>query len=62
MAWLAESLGIKPATPDETIRRYLADKFFKDHLQTHKKRPIYWLFLQRQTGRLPGAGPPAPLL
>lgn len=45
LAWLAESLGIKGSeTPDETIRRYLADKFFKDHLQTYKKRPIYWLF------------------
>jgi len=49
MAWLAESLGKKSTggaseTPDETIRRYLADKFFKDHLQTYKKRPIYWLF------------------
>ncbi len=45
MAWLAESLGTKASeTPDETIRRYIADKFFKDHLQTYKKRPIYWLF------------------
>ena len=45
MAWLAESLGTKAGeTPDESIRRYLADKFFKDHLQTYKKRPIYWCF------------------
>ncbi len=45
IAWLAESLGTKGAeTPAETIRRYLAGKFFKDHLQTYKKRPIYWLF------------------
>jgi hypothetical protein len=28
----------------ETIRRYLCDSFFKDHLQTYKKRPIYWCF------------------
>jgi len=28
----------------ETLRRYLCDCFFKDHLQTYKKRPIYWLF------------------
>lgn len=27
-----------------TIRRYLCDKFFKNHLQTYKKRPIYWLY------------------
>lgn len=51
MAWLAESLGTKGAeTPDETIRRYLADKFFKDHLQTYKKRPIYWLFSSGKQG------------
>jgi type II restriction/modification system DNA methylase subunit YeeA len=51
MAWLAESLGIKASeTPDETIRRYIADKFFKDHLQTYKKRPIYWLFSSGKQG------------
>ena len=27
-----------------TIRRYLCDSFFTNHLQTYKKRPIYWLF------------------
>jgi hypothetical protein len=31
-------------TPRETIRRYFSTHFFKDHLQTYKKRPIYWLF------------------
>ena len=55
MAWLAESLGKKSAKeaseiPDETIRRYIADKFFKDHLQTYKKRPIYWLFSSGKQG------------
>jgi hypothetical protein len=51
MAWLAESLGSKAGeTPDETIRRYLADKFYKDHLQTYKKRPIYWLFSSGKQG------------
>ena len=51
MAWLAESLGSKASeTPDETIRRYIADKFFKDHLQTYKKRPIYWLFSSGKQG------------
>jgi type II restriction/modification system DNA methylase subunit YeeA len=51
MAWLAESLGSKATeTPDETIRRYLADKFYKDHLQTYKKRPIYWLFSSGKQG------------
>ncbi|MFO0108117.1 MAG: BREX-1 system adenine-specific DNA-methyltransferase PglX [Burkholderiales bacterium] len=55
MAWLAESLGKKSAkeaseTPEETIRRYMADKFYKDHLQTYKKRPIYWLFSSGKQG------------
>jgi hypothetical protein len=51
MAWLAESLGTKATeTPDETIRRYIADKFYKDHLQTYKKRPIYWLFSSGKQG------------
>ena len=40
MGWLAASLGIKGAeTPDDALRRYLSDKFFKDHLQIYKKRP-----------------------
>ncbi|QOQ80604.1 MULTISPECIES: BREX-1 system adenine-specific DNA-methyltransferase PglX [Comamonas] len=51
MAWLAESLGTKGSeTPAETIRRYIADKFYKDHLQTYKKRPIYWLFSSGKQG------------
>jgi len=51
MAWLAECLGTKGnETPDETIRRYLASSFFKDHLQTYKKRPIYWLFSSGKQG------------
>jgi type II restriction/modification system DNA methylase subunit YeeA len=37
-------------TPEETLRRYLSDKFFKDHLQTYKKRPIYWLFSSGKQG------------
>ena len=28
----------------DTIRRYLSSQFYKDHLKTYKKRPIYWLF------------------
>ncbi len=51
MAWLAASLGIKGVeTSDESVRRYLADKFFKDHLQTYRKRPIYWLFSSGKQG------------
>jgi len=34
----------KDETPRDTIRRYFATGLYKDHLQTYKKRPIYWLF------------------
>ncbi|WP_338839079.1 BREX-1 system adenine-specific DNA-methyltransferase PglX [Kurthia gibsonii] len=34
----------KSETARETIRRYFLTDFFKDHVQTYKKRPIYWLF------------------
>jgi hypothetical protein len=30
--------------PRDTIRRYLANGFYKHHLSMYKKRPIYWLF------------------
>lgn len=52
LQFIADSLclaAIKPVkkggeTARETIRRYLSTQFFKDHLKTYKKRPIYWLF------------------
>ncbi|QQN89707.1 BREX-1 system adenine-specific DNA-methyltransferase PglX (plasmid) [Acinetobacter variabilis] len=51
MQWLAESLSKKAnETPEDTIRRYLASKFYKDHMQTYKKRPIYWLFSSGKQG------------
>jgi type II restriction/modification system DNA methylase subunit YeeA len=51
MDWLAESLGKKGTeTPEETIRRYLSGSFYKDHLQTYKKRPIYWHFSSGKQG------------
>jgi len=31
-------------TAREAIRRYFLKEFYKDHVQTYKKRPIYWLF------------------
>ena len=55
-AWLSENLNenlkfvasnLKPKKsedPVNTIRRYFSNSFFKDHLKTYKKRPIYWLF------------------
>ena len=31
-------------SPEKTIRNYFLKSFFKDHVKTYKKRPIYWLF------------------
>ncbi|MGM0985269.1 MAG: BREX-1 system adenine-specific DNA-methyltransferase PglX [Pseudomonadota bacterium] len=48
--FVAESFclhAIKPKKGEaalDTIRRYLSTQFYKDHLRTYKKRPIYWLF------------------
>ena len=45
LTFLADNLSPKQSESSrDTIRRWLNDKFFKDHLQTYKKRPIYWLF------------------
>lgn len=45
LRWIAEQLGAKAGEePIDTIRRYFSSSFFKDHMQTYKKRPIYWLF------------------
>lgn len=50
LAFIAESLclhAIKSKKSEgalDTIRRYLSTQFYKDHLKTYKKRPIYWLF------------------
>lgn len=30
--------------PEKVIRNYYLKDFYKDHLQTYKKRPIYWMF------------------
>jgi type II restriction/modification system DNA methylase subunit YeeA len=40
----ANLLPKKNESSRDTIRRYLSDSLFADHLQTYKKRPIYWLF------------------
>jgi len=45
LKFIADSLGPKTnEMPVDTIRRYISTGFFKDHLKTYKKRPIYWLF------------------
>ena len=45
LTFLADNLAPRRSESSrDTIRRYLCDNFFKDHLQTYKNRPIYWLF------------------
>jgi type II restriction/modification system DNA methylase subunit YeeA len=43
--YIAETLGRKAnETSRQAIRRYFLKDFYKDHVKTYKKRPIYWLF------------------
>ena len=50
LMFLAEGLGKKASeAPVDALRRYLSKDFFKDHLKTYKKRPIYWLFSSGKT-------------
>jgi type II restriction/modification system DNA methylase subunit YeeA len=43
--FIAETLQRRPGeTSRDAIRRYFVNDFYKDHLKTYKKRPIYWLF------------------
>lgn len=45
LRYVAESLA--PDVADDTrniVRNYFSRNFFKDHLKTYQRRPIYWLF------------------
>ena len=42
--FIANALGNKGKTSREVIRNYFLKDFFKDHVKTYQKRPIYWLF------------------
>jgi type II restriction/modification system DNA methylase subunit YeeA len=43
--FIADTLGRKASeSARDSIRRYLVNDFYKDHLKTYKKRPIYWMF------------------
>lgn len=43
--FIADTLTKKAnETSRQRIRRYFLKEFYKDHLQTYQKRPIYWLF------------------
>ncbi|WP_339634542.1 BREX-1 system adenine-specific DNA-methyltransferase PglX [uncultured Sneathiella sp.] len=45
LRFVAESLTANGGNdPQKTTRNYISKSFFKDHTQTYKKRPIYWLF------------------
>jgi type II restriction/modification system DNA methylase subunit YeeA len=43
LRFVADALGSN-GTPREVIRSYFLKDFYKDHVRTYKKRPIYWLF------------------
>ena len=43
--YIANSLTLRTGENSrDRIRRYFLDEFVKDHIQTYKKRPIYWYF------------------
>jgi len=45
LAFIADALKNNGSSdPLATIRNYLTRQFYKDHLKTYNKRPIYWLF------------------
>ena len=44
LRFIADALGTKGSTSREVIRNYFLNDFYKDHLKTCQKRPIYWLF------------------
>lgn len=45
LAFIADTLTRQVnETSRQRIRRYFLRNFYKDHVQTYKKHPIYWLF------------------
>lgn len=42
--FIAKALDNKGNTPREIIRNYFVKDFYKDHVKTYQKRPIYWLY------------------
>ena len=42
--FIAKALGKRGKTSREIIRNYFMSDFYKDHVKTYKKRPIYWQF------------------
>lgn len=44
LKFIAEGLNYKGETSREVIRNYFIKDFYKDHVKTYQKRPIYWLY------------------
>jgi type II restriction/modification system DNA methylase subunit YeeA len=42
--FIASALGNKGDTSRDIIRQYFIKDFYKDHVKTYQKKPIYWLF------------------
>lgn len=42
--FIAKALDNKGNTSREIIRNYFVKDFYKDHVKTYQKRPIYWLY------------------
>ncbi|MCH7225048.1 BREX-1 system adenine-specific DNA-methyltransferase PglX [Haloferula sp. A504] len=47
---LEENLRFIEDALGKDLRKYFLTDFYKDHLQTYKKRPIYWLFQSPKKG------------
>lgn len=42
--FIAKALGGKGDTSRQIIRNYFIKDFYKDHVKTYQKKPIYWMF------------------
>jgi hypothetical protein len=42
--FIANTLDVKGNDSKEVIRNYFVKDFYKDHVKTYQKRPIYWLY------------------
>jgi type II restriction/modification system DNA methylase subunit YeeA len=49
-ATLRENLRFIEDSIGKDLRKYFLNDFYKDHLQTYKKRPIYWLVQSPEKG------------
>lgn len=47
---VAENLRFIEESLGKDVRKYFCNDFYKDHLQTYKKRPIYWMVQSPKKG------------